>query len=72
MTENEKKAIIELQEKYQLHFERGEIEKCKAMIGVFCILNKHLTGNTGWQIKFEGSLYREMENVLIVHPNEKR
>lgn len=70
MTENEKKAILELQQVYISDFNRGKFERCKAMIGVFCILNKHLTGQTGWRIKFEGSLCDDMENVLAMDREE--
>lgn len=65
MTENEKKAILELQEKYERHYNRGEFEKCKAMIGVFGILNKYLTGQTGWRIRFEGSKADELINIMM-------
>ena len=64
MTDQEKKAIIELQELYDYEYIKSRYERCKAMIGVFCILNKHLTGETGWRIRFEGSKADELVNVL--------
>ena len=64
MTTKEKMAIRELQEKYEHHYVKGEYDACKHMIGVFCILNKHLTGQTGWRIRFEGSMADELVNVL--------
>ena len=64
MTEQEKKAILEIQSNYEYHWNQGDYEQCKAMVGVLCILNKHLTGHTGWQIQFEGSKANELVNVL--------
>ena len=63
MTEQEKKAILELQEKYEYHWIHSDYDKCKTLIDVFCILNKYLTGQTGWRIKFEGSKADELINA---------
>ena len=63
MTDQEKKAIIELQELYDYDYYKGRYESCKTMISVFCILNKHLTGRTGWEIRFEGSKADDLINV---------
>ena len=64
LTEDEKKAISEIQEMYICDFNRGKFERCKALISVLCILNKHLTGDTGYEISFEGSKNDLMENVF--------
>jgi len=63
MTANEIKAIKELQDKYEYHWNNGDYEQCKALHGAFCILNKYLTGNTSWKIQFEGSKADELVNV---------
>ena len=63
MTEQEKKAILELQETYEYHWNKSHYDKCKTLINVFCILNKHLTGQTGWRIQFEGSKADELINA---------
>lgn len=61
------KAVKELQELYEYKWNKGEYEECDTLLGVFCILNKHLTGHTGWRIDFEGSKARELENPRIEH-----
>lgn len=61
------KAVKELQELYEYKWNKGEYEECDTLLGVFCILNKHLTGHTGWRIDFEGSKAKELENPRIEH-----
>lgn len=62
LTDTEKKMINELYEVYELHWNKSEYEYCDMMIGVFCILNKYLTGQTGWRIEYEGSRAKELLN----------
>ena len=61
MTEDEKKMVLELQELYESWWHRGKYDKCDVAIEIFCILNKYLTGHTGWRIQFNGS----KANLLI-------
>lgn len=65
MTEEEKKAVLELQELYESYWYKDRFQECKALIMAFCILNKHLNDHTGWRIRFEGSKADDLVNVLI-------
>lgn len=64
MTENEIKAIKELQDEYEYLWNKSRYEECETLVKVFCILNKHLTGHTGWRIEFEGSKADELINAI--------
>lgn len=57
------KAVKELQELYQYKFDKGDYKACDTLISVFCILNKHLTTRTGWQIRFDGSIADDLYNI---------
>ena len=65
MTKEEQQMVLELQEDYESHWNRADYSYCKDMIGVFCIINKHLTGQTGWRIRFEGSKADELINPRV-------
>ena len=58
-------AIKELQEMYKYFQDNGDYSNCKLLMGVFCVLNKHLTTSTGWRIQFDGSIADELINPLI-------
>lgn len=62
--ENAKKAVIELQEMYEYAWSKSRFDECKALISVFCIINKHIFRQTGWRIKFDGSKEDKLFNVL--------
>lgn len=57
------KAVKELQDMYEYALIKSDYKKCDVLIGVFCVLNKHLTTSTGWRIKFEGSKADDLYNV---------
>ena len=65
LSENEKKMISELYEVYESHWNKSDYEYCDKMLGVFCILNKYLTGQTGWRIEYEGSKAKDLFNPRL-------
>ena len=64
LTEEEKKMILELQDHYDYLWTKGKYEACEELVKAFCIINKHLTGHTGWEIDFEGSKAERLVNAL--------
>jgi len=63
MTENEIKAIKELQDEYEYNYIHCRYERCKGIMDALLILNKHLNGISDWRIQFEGSKADELVNV---------
>lgn len=63
MTENEIKAIKELQDDYEHNYIHCRYERCKGIMDALLILNKHLNGISDWRIQFEGSKADELVNV---------
>ena len=59
------KAVNELYDLYEYKLRKSDYKACEVLISVFCILNKHLTNSTGWQIKYEGSPAKDLYNVKL-------
>jgi len=64
MTEQEKEAIKELQALYHYNYINKNKKACKCLIRAFYILNKHLNGQIGWRIQFDGSHADELKDVM--------
>ena len=71
LEEVEERMIRELYSCYESWWNRAKYEKCDAMIDVLSIINKHLTGHTGWRIDYEGSIARDLLNPRMERKDEE-
>jgi hypothetical protein len=68
LTEDEKKAIFEMQEAYDSAYNRGQYERCKGLFTALTLIGKHIA-NTDWRIPFDGSLE---DNLININAERKR
>lgn len=64
MTEELKKAIIEMQEDYEFNWKKGNFDVCKGILYSLLLINKHVNDISDWRIRFEGSIADRLINVL--------